>query len=196
MVTPRGLVVLTDRRLAVGSLREVVEAAVRGGAAWVILRERDLPYAARRARAAQVRSVLPPGRLIVAGPDPLGGDAVHLAEADPWPSPRGSLVGRSRHDVVRPSEEDYVTLSPVFSTPTKPAYGPALGPHEAARLAGSMPWLALGGIDSARRVAACAEAGAAGIAVLGAVMRASDPERVARELSTAFGAIVDEGRRR
>jgi thiamine monophosphate synthase len=59
-----------------------------------------------------------------------------------------------------------------------------------------MPWLALGGIDSARRVAACAEAGAAGIAVLGAVMRASDPERVARELSTAFGAIVDEGRRR
>jgi thiamine-phosphate pyrophosphorylase len=196
MVTPQGLVVLTDRRIAAGSLREVVEAAVRGGAAWVILRERDLPYAARLALADELRAVLPPGRLIVAGPGPLGGDAVHLAEADPWPSPRGSLVGRSRHDVVRPSEEDYVTLSPVFSTPTKPAYGPALGPHEAARLAGSMPWLALGGIDSARRVAACAEAGAAGIAVLGAVMRASDPERVARELSTAFGAIVDEGRRR
>jgi thiamine-phosphate pyrophosphorylase len=192
MVTPRGLVVLTDRRLAAGSLRKVVEAAVSGGAGWVILRERDLPYAARLALALELRAVLPPGRLIVAGPDPLGGDAVHLAEADPWPSPRVGLVGRSRHDQVGLSDEDYVTLSPVFLTPTKPGYGPALGPDEAARWAGSVPWLALGGIDSPGRVAACAEAGAAGIAVLGAVMRASDPERVARELSTAF-AVLDRG---
>jgi thiamine monophosphate synthase len=190
MVTPTGLVVLTDRRLAAGSLRGVVAAAVRGGAAWVILRERDLPYDARRALADELRAVLPPGRLIVAGPDPLGGDAVHLAEADPWPSPRVGLVGRSRHDLVTPSEEDYVTLSPVFSTETKPGYGPALGPSSAARLASSVPWLALGGIDSAARVAACVEVGAAGIAVLGAVMRASDPEAVAGELSTAFAAAA------
>lgn len=196
MVTPGGLVVLTDRRLAGGSLPEVVEAAVRGGAAWVILRERDLPYAERRALADQLRAVLPPGRLIVAGPDPLGGDAVHLAEADPRPEPGVALVGRSRHDLVEASEEDYVTLSPVFLTQTKPGYGPALGPFEAAGLAGPMPWLALGGVDSARRVVACAEAGAAGIAVLGAVMRAGDPESVARELSRAFaGAVasVDSG---
>ena len=187
-LTPSGLVVLTDRRLAAGSLPSVVEAAVRGGAAWVILRERDLPYAVRRALADELRSVLPPGRLIVAGPDPLGGEAVHLAEADPWPVPRVRLVGRSRHDLVSPSEEDYVTLSPVFETVTKPGYGPALGPGEAARLAGAVPWLALGGIDSPARVAACARAGAAGIAVLGAVMRAADPEQVARELSTAFAS--------
>jgi thiamine-phosphate pyrophosphorylase len=193
VTTPAGLVVLTDRRLAAGSLPEVVEAAVRGGSAWVILRERDLPYAARRALAGELRAVVPPGRLIVAGPDPLGGDAVHLAEADPWPVPRVGLVGRSRHDVVSPSEEDYVTLSPVFPTSTKPGYGPALGPVEAARLAGSVPWLALGGIDSVARVEVCARAGAAGIAVLGAVMRAPDPEQVARELSTAFAAAVDSG---
>lgn len=191
--TPSGLVVLTDRRLAAGSLVSVVAAAVRGGAAWVILRERDLPYAVRRALADELRSMLPPGRLIVAGPDPLGGDAVHLAEADPWPARGVALVGRSRHDVVFPSEEDYVTLSPVFPTSTKPGYGPALGPGEAARWAGSVPWLALGGIDSAARVAACARAEAAGIAVLGAVMRARDPEQVARELSTAFAAAVDSG---
>jgi thiamine monophosphate synthase len=81
MVTPAGHVVLTDRRLAGGSLRPVVEAAVRGGAAWVILRERDLPYAARRELADELRAVVPAGRLIVAWPDPLGWDAVHLAEA-------------------------------------------------------------------------------------------------------------------
>lgn len=191
MVTPSGLVVLTDRRLAAGPLTAVVSAAVRGGAAWVILRERDLPYASRHALADELRSVLPSGRLIVAGPDPLGGDAVHLAESDPWPEARVGLVGRSRHDLVSPSEEDYVTLSPVFLTVTKPGYGPALGPVEAARLAGVVPWLALGGIDSPDRVVACARAGAAGIAVLGAVMRASDPEGVARELSTAFAAAAE-----
>jgi thiamine-phosphate pyrophosphorylase len=191
MVTPNGLVVLTDRRLAAGSLRSVVEAAVGGGAGWVVLRERDLPYAARRALADSLREVVAPDRLIVAGPDPLGGDAVHLAESDPWPEPRVGLVGRSRHDVVAPSEEDYVTLSPVFPTVTKPGYGPALGAVEAARMAGPVPWLALGGVDSATRAEACAEAGAAGIAVMGAVMRARDPERVARELSAAFAASRD-----
>ncbi|MGX6602813.1 thiamine phosphate synthase [Micromonosporaceae bacterium Da 78-11] len=184
MVTPGGLVVLTDRRSATGPLTSVVRAAVRGGAAWVILRERDLGYASRRALADELRELLPPGRLIVAGPDPLGGDAVHLAEADPRPVTPVRLVGRSRHDRV--SDEDYVTLSPIYPTATKAGYGPALGPDRAAELAQGVPWLALGGVDSAARAAACAAAGARGIAVLGAVMRAADPEAGARELAEGF----------
>jgi thiamine-phosphate pyrophosphorylase len=188
MVNPAGLVVLTDRRLAAGPLRAVVAAAVRGGAGWVILRERDLPYAARRQLAGELREVVPPGRLIVAGPDPLGGDAVHLAERDPLPGRPIRLVGRSRHAVVRPGgpSADYVTLSPIFATVTKPGYGPALGPAGAARAAGAVPWLALGGVDSATRAGACAAAGAAGVAVLGAVMRSDDPEGIAAELSAGF----------
>ncbi|WP_433300674.1 thiamine phosphate synthase [Actinoplanes sp. CA-030573] len=219
MVTPSGLVLLTDRRLASGSLIRVVERAVRGGVAWVILRERDLPYAERRTLALRLRDLLPPGRLIVAGPDPLGADAVHLAEADPLPAADVALIGRSCHAAPRltiglwttarnssypgakvapPSErggvsadprvEDYVTLSPVFPTLSKPGYGPALPLPDAAALAGEVPWLALGGIDSPSRAAACAAAGAHGIAVMGALMRADDPERVARELAAAFGA--------
>jgi thiamine-phosphate pyrophosphorylase len=211
VVTPGGLVVLTDRRSAAGSLVQVVEAAVRGGAEWVILRERDLPYAVRRALADELRAVLPAGRLIVAGPDPLGGDAVHLAAADPLPLDDVALVGRSCRGVPRLSMEDYVTLSPIYPTDTKPGYGPALGPDgasafaESATLArphnlagtgdgvtqpraGGIPWLALGGIDSAVRAAASAKAGAQGLAVLGAVMRASDPARVAAELAEGFAA--------
>ena len=188
-MTPSGLVLLTDRKLASGSLVRVVARAVRGGAAWVILRERDLPYAERRALAVELRDLLPPGRLIVAGPDPLGADAVHLAESDPLP-PAGvvSLIGRSRHGAPELSTEDYVTLSPIYPTATKPGYGPALGPSGAAALAGDVPWLALGGIDSPARAAACASAGARGIAVLGAIMRAPDPEETARALASAFGA--------
>jgi thiamine-phosphate pyrophosphorylase len=50
-----------------------------------------------------------------------------------------------------------------------------------------VPWLALGGIDSPDRAAECVAAGAAGVAVMGAVMRAGDPERVTRELVRAVG---------
>ena len=184
MVIPHGLVVLTDRRLAAGPLPEVVAAAVAGGAGWVVLREKDLPYAERRALADELRGLLPPGRLIVAGPDPLGGSAVHLAEQDPMP-PAATLIGRSCHGVPRLSFEDYVTLSPVHLTATKPGYGPPLTPAGAAALAGDVPWLALGGIDSPERAAACVAAGARGVAVLGAVMRAGDPEQVCRDLATA-----------
>ena len=95
---------------------------------------------------------------------------------------------RSCHDTPRLSIEDYVTLSPVYPTLTKPGYGPALAPEAAAELADGVPWLALGGIDTPARAAACATAGAQGIAVLGAVMRAPDPEQTARDLATAFGA--------
>ncbi|NMO56495.1 thiamine phosphate synthase [Actinoplanes sp. TBRC 11911] len=203
MVRPGGLVVLTDRRSAAGPLVGVVEAAVRGGAGWVILRERDLPYASRRALADELRAVVPPGRLIVAGPDPLGGDAVHLAESDPLPSVPVTLVGRSRHaetvgnadaSAVRNAgagpHTSYVTLSPIYLTESKPGYGPALGPDGAAALAGDSHWLALAGIDSEARAAECARAGAAGIAVMGGLMRALDPEWTASVLAEAFEAAV------
>jgi thiamine-phosphate pyrophosphorylase len=185
-------VVLTDRRSAAGPLEAVVEAAVRGGAAWVVVRERDLRYAERTALAARIRSLLPPGRLIVAGPDPLGGAAVHLAAEDPLPVGI-ALVGRSWHGREELSGVDYVTLSPIFPTASKPGYGPALGVAGAAERRAPVPWLALGGIDSASRAVQCAVAGAAGIAVMGAVMRAADPAATARELATAFaGAVCEE----
>jgi thiamine-phosphate pyrophosphorylase len=186
---PSGVVVLTDRRLAGGSLPAAVEAAVRGGAGWVVLRERDLPYARRKALAATLRELVPPGRLIVSGPDPLGGNAVHLAATDVLVD--GLLTGRSCHraaDLAGLSGEHYVTLSPVYPTRTKPGYGPALTPEGAAGLGSRVPWLALGGVDSAARASRCAAAGAAGVAVMGAVMRADDPARVTRELAAGFAA--------
>ncbi|MEV4274728.1 thiamine phosphate synthase [Actinoplanes xinjiangensis] len=187
MVTPGGLVVLTDRRSASGPLIEVVRQAVRGGAAWVILRERDLSYGDRAALASRLRSVVPGNRLIIAGPDPLGGTAVHLSGSDPLPS--GTvLTGRSWHGTEDLSSVDYVTLSPVYPTSSKPGYGPALGATGAAELRAPVPWLALGGIGTAAQAAECAAAGAAGIAVMGALMRSRDPERTAHELSSAFAA--------
>jgi thiamine-phosphate diphosphorylase len=202
-IVDRQILVLTDRRAARGRLVDVVRAAVDGGARVVVLREKDLPRSERAALADALRTVLAPagGRLVVAGPDPLGGDAVHLSAVDPLPPSPLSLVGRSCHDageLVRVSTEDYVTLSPVFPSDSKPGYGPALGTAGLARLVprAPAPVVALGGVGTPDRAAACLAAGAAGVAVMGAVMRAADPAAVVASLVEAAGAVGVAGRRR
>ncbi|MEV4710804.1 thiamine phosphate synthase [Micromonospora sp. NPDC049374] len=158
------------------------------------------------------------GTLIVAGPDPLLASdpgrsvtadesgfrtsagatgtghppiALHLPAAGPYPPPPADLVGRSCHDAAelrRLTTEDYVTLSPVFPTRTKPGYGPPLLPVGLAGLIrqSPVPALALGGIESPAQVRACVQAGACGVAVLGTIMRANDPTAAASTLTQAF----------
>lgn len=193
---PTGLMVVTDRRQARRPLPEVIRAAVAGGARWVLLREKDLPRAERMVLAETLREILAAvgGTLVVAGPDPLGGAAVHLASAGPYPPPELPLVGRSCHDPAelrRLSTEDYVTLSPVYPSPSKPGYGPPLHPVGLARLVRRtpVPVLALGGVGSPDQVAACLAAGAAGVAVMGRVMRAHDPAEVVARLAAALTPV-------
>ncbi len=189
------VLVLTDRRQATRPLADVVAAAVAGGARHVVLREKDLPRVRRLALAEELRAILEPagGYLLVAGPDPLGGTAIHLAATDP-PAPAGlALVGRSCHgpdEVDRLSTEDYATVSPVFPSASKPGYGPALGTAGVAALVSrtAKPLLALGGVGSPADAAACRAAGAAGVAVMGAVMRAPDPAAVVSALLSAVPA--------
>ncbi|SIQ11843.1 hydroxymethylpyrimidine kinase / phosphomethylpyrimidine kinase / thiamine-phosphate diphosphorylase [Micromonospora avicenniae] len=189
---PSGVVVLTDRRAARRPLAAVVAAAVAGGVRWVVLREKDLPRAERAALAVELRAILAEagGTLIVAGPDPLDGGAVHLPAAGPYPPPRVGLVGRSCHDEAelrRLTTEDYVTVSPVYPTRSKPGYGPPLYPHRLASLIGRspVPALALGGVETPEHVTACIRAGATGVAVLGAIMRADNPHQAAATLTNA-----------
>uniref|UniRef100_UPI002686A8D7 thiamine phosphate synthase n=1 Tax=Micromonospora acroterricola TaxID=2202421 RepID=UPI002686A8D7 len=194
---PSGVVVLTDRRTAREPLDRVVAGAVAGGVRWVVLREKDLPRAERAALAADLRAILADagGTLIVAGPDPLDGDAVHLPAAGPYPPPTHPLVGRSCHnqaELHRLTTEHYTTLSPVHPTRTKPGYGPPLGTERLHRLIQSSPTpvLALGGIETPAQVTACVKAGAVGVAVLGALMRADDPTEAATTLTSAFEEAV------
>ena len=76
---------------------------------------------------------------------------------------------------------DYVTVSPVFATASKPGYGPALGLDKLATLCLSAPPVyALGGVSVAG-AAGCVDAGARGVAVMGAIMR--EPNIVAAYLA-------------
>ncbi|MGU3360232.1 thiamine phosphate synthase [Methylobacterium sp. M6A4_1b] len=212
---PSRLLVVTDRSVtevpdvAARHLRVTLERLLRAGARWIWFRERDLTSEARRALARDVvRLVKAEGGALTIGADAalaaeLGADGVHLpggtsaadlAEArrrlpDGW-------IGISAHapDEVAMAARagaDYATLSPIFPTPSKPGYGPALG-TDAIRIASGfgMPVIALGGI-TVDRVEACRSAGAAGVAVMGALMRPPDPTAGARAYLARLAAGSD-----
>jgi thiamine-phosphate pyrophosphorylase len=187
---PPPLLVLTDRSQCTRPLPRTVEIAVAAGARAVVLREKDLPAPQRLRLAEALAAMLEPvgGLLILAGAAPAEWarrtGAVHLSAVDELPSPRPPLVGRSCHnrgEVSAAQGCDYVTVSPVFATASKPGYGPALGLDKLATLCRSAPPVyALGGVSVAG-AAGCVDAGARGVAVMGAIMR--DPNIVAAYLA-------------
>lgn len=187
MRVPR-LLLLTDRsQLPLGrGLVTTVAACADAGLTHVVVREPDLPGDQRAALAAALAEL---GVTVLASRKALpAASGVHLASGQPFPEVRPPLLGRSCHsraDVAAAVREglDYVTLGPVGATASKPGYGPALPP---AALAGhALPVLALGGVDPAN-AGALVHAGAHGVAVMGAVMRAPDPGAVVRDLLDAL----------
>lgn len=182
MNAPR-LLLLTDRsQLLPGRrLATTVAECVAAGLTHVVVRELDLPPDRRAALAEELAAL--EGLTVLAARGPLPGCAgVHLA-AD-QPPPTAGDWGRSCHtaEAVRRAAAEgaaYVTLSPFVPTPSKPGYGPPIDP---ADLGGHpVPVLALGGVtpDNARRAV---DAGAYGVAVMGAVMRAPEPAAVVDRL--------------
>ncbi|MHB8508400.1 MAG: thiamine phosphate synthase [Candidatus Dormibacteria bacterium] len=119
-------------------------------------------------------------------------DGVHLGQDDlPLRAARrvwgpGHLVGCSTHSLeqalaAESAGADYIGIGPVYATPTKPGR-PAVG-LELVRAAAaiSIPWFAIGGLDTATLPGVIA-AGGSRVAVVRAVASAADPRRAAREL--------------
>jgi thiamine-phosphate pyrophosphorylase len=97
------------------------------------------------------------------------------------------LIGRSTHNLTQAiaaqeSGVDYIGVGPVYETPTKPGR-PAVGLGLLAdiRAAVSLPWFAIGGIDTGN-IDHVISAGAARVAVVRAVCEAPDPAGAARDL--------------
>jgi thiamine-phosphate pyrophosphorylase len=196
------LLVISDRSQARHKLTEIAAAVFKGGCRWFSLREKDLPAAERHALLAELTALGRRYDAVVGIHDDidavvaLGAAAVHLpGGSDPLIARRrlpNALIGVSAHTPAEAAAQlragaDYVTLSPIFLTDSKPGYGPALGLDglaQAAALADG-PVVALAGITPVN-AAACLKAGAAGIAVMGEVMRADDPEATVRALVQAL----------
>ena len=200
------VLVISDRSQSRRPMLAVAEAVFAGGCRWFSLREKDLPAAERRTLlAALVELGHSYGAVVTAHEDidavvAVGGAGVHLPGGrDPHAArmrlPQ-ALIGASAHSAAEAAAQlgagaDYVTVSPVFLTASKPGYGPAIGLDGLAKtaVAASGPVLALGGI-TAQNAGLCRRAGAAGIAVMGEVMRAADPRSTVIDLIRAFSADI------
>jgi thiamine-phosphate pyrophosphorylase len=199
---PSPLLAVTDRH-GCADLVATVRAILSGGGRWIWFREPDLdPPERRRLAEAMLALVREAGGALSIGRDvalaaAIGADGVHLpggTAADAIAAarrvlPQGALIGVSTHgtaEVARAAGADYVTLSPIFETASKPGYGPALGPAGLDSAVGSgIPILGLGGM-APDTLAPCRQAGAAGFSVMGGLMRARDPARATAALLTAW----------
>ncbi len=161
---PSRLLVVTDRHQAAAPLEAITMQAMLAGVRWIWLRDRDMPAAERRDLAGRLLAITR-----------RAGASVAAARRKLGPS---ALIGISAHGeadiaAAQAAGADYATLSPIYPTQSKPGYGPALGVAAITQAARSaLPVLALGGV-TAERAPACMRAGAAGIAVMGEVMRAA-----------------------
>jgi thiamine-phosphate pyrophosphorylase len=204
---PARLLLITDRRTARRPLLEALGEALAGGCRWISVREKDLPSEERLALLQAVVALAKPFGVVVgvhadlALAERLALPALHLPsgveprEARARLGPR-ALIGVSAHstaELVTAAEAgaDYATLSPVFPSISKAGYRPAVAGALLGVLRGApLPVVALGGV-TAHNARACLEAGAAAVAVTGAVMGAADP----REATQALLATLGDGHR-
>jgi thiamine-phosphate pyrophosphorylase len=186
------VMLITDRSQARHSLEHIVSEACRAGCRWISIREKDLAFDELRVLFGTLRNITEKwGALIgihgcAEDAQRLGADCLHLSAQDDARFARsivgdGIIIGQSVHSAYEAGHLsagilDYALAAPVFPTTSKPDYGPCLelrGMQEVIRHC-AVPVLGLGGLnpDNISRVLT---AGAAGIAIMGGMMRAKDP---------------------
>ncbi len=203
--------VITDRKLAAPrSVVEVVQAALRGGATVIQLREKEAPTREMvELGMALLRVTRPAGVPLIVNDRvdvalAIDADGVHVGQDDMPAALARKLIGPDK--ILGVSAEtveqallaqrdgaDYLGVGDVYGTPTKPDAGPPIGLEGLRRIveAVDIPVVGIGGITP-DNAAAVIEQGAVGVAVISAVFAAPDPEEATRRLRAA----VEAGRQR
>jgi thiazole tautomerase (transcriptional regulator TenI) len=189
---------VTDARRARMPLLDLVMEATVGGVDAIYLRDaggsiEDLPLTTRTLRAQISDEVTV---LVNGGPQAAlaAGSGLHLRERDMSPAAARTVlgptvpIGRSVHSpqgALAATGADYVLAGHVYPSPSKPGLAP-LGPAGLARIVAFAPCpvIAIGGITS-HRVAEVIQTGARGVAVIGSIVEADDPQAAARTLRVA-----------
>jgi thiamine-phosphate pyrophosphorylase len=198
------LLVVTDRHQTNGRpLVPLLQQVVNAVAPAIQLRERDLSARELVTLALEVQAVTASHRSQLLINDridvalALEGVGVHLrSNSLPVSVARHllgpqRLVGVSVHTVeeaiqVESQGADYIILGPIYATPSKQMFGPPLGIHtleKACRLV-RIPIIGIGGVTAAR-AQQMRRAGAFGVAVITAILGATDVESATRELLEA-----------
>ena len=197
------LYVVTDERLSQGlSHLQIAVQAAQGGADVVQLRDKHLPSKRLYEVAVEIKEALAgTGALLIVNDRAdvalaAGADGVHLGQDDlPLRSvramaPPGFIIGVSVGTVPQAVEAeregaDYIALSPLFDTGSKPDAGAGHGLDRLReiRQATALPLVAIGGID-AMNICQVIGAGADGVAVVSAVVSQDDVRLAALSLKS------------
>ena len=201
---PSGLLLITDREQARLPLTDICSAALEAGFVGLLVREKDLDGGALYALASPLsdlcralgKACLVNDRLDVAlsipGPGAhVGKNGMPVALARGLLGPE-RLLGYSAHEASEAAEAlshgaDYVTVSPIFSSRSKPHLA-VRGTAFLRECVEKLPRgrvVALGGIDAGNLVDV-RRAGTHGAAIMGEVMRAANPRETAASLVAAW----------
>lgn len=194
------LIVITDVALAAPhTVRDVVAAALDAGAPAVQLRDKNAPASTLLEEARELLTLVRRYGALLFINDRVdvalaaGADGVHLGPDDlPVSAARriapDLLIGYSTDNPERAREAerdgaDYIGCGAVFGTSTKDVGEEAIGISRLNQVADAVgiPVVGIGGITTSN-AGEVAASRAAGVAVVGAVMAASDPAHAVREL--------------
>ena len=203
----RGLYVIVDPQATRGRpVREVAEAALRGGASVIQLRDKNGSKGQVLSEGLRLKSICDAhGALFIMNDDSglalsSGAHGLHLGQEDmPVPEARRvagqeRIIGRSNNSVEEVVQSqaagvDYIAVGAVFPTTTMgKADRPAVGVETLEKVRGMVdqPVVAIGGISESN-AAEVVRAGADCVCVVSAVTLADDPEAAARRLAQATG---------
>ena len=176
-------------------------AAVRGGATMVQLRLKHTDARTLADVARALLAALPPAVPLIVNDRAdvalaCGAAGVHVGVDDiPVAAlrrivPDGFVIGvsvGSDEELANAAAADYAGIGPIYPSPSKLDAGAAIGVDGFAQLARRVtcPAVAIGGL-SAGTVPAVIAAGARGVAAIGAIFGAADPEAAARALRSAI----------
>lgn len=189
------------------TLRDALEACLRAGAGAIQLRDKAATDDSVYEQACEFGDLAHDHGAILVVNDRFdialaaGADGVHLGPADlpvetvRLHAPEEFLIGFSTDDPVAGmlaanAGANYLGVGAVYGTTSKPELlDEAIGPDRVGHVLHSagLPGVGIGGITPEN--AAAVFATGAGVAVLGAVMHASDPGEVVRRLLEAAGEL-------
>jgi len=204
------LYAVTDRAwLKEETLANQVEKAIRGGATFIQLREKDLSYDKFIAEATQIKKVTDTYGIPfvindnVAVAAAVDADGVHLGQGDEAIAAaratlgKDKIIGISAHTVAlaKAAEQngaDYIGVGAVFPTTTKTdASAVSSSVLRAICQAVHVPVVAIGGICK-ENIMELAGSGIDGIAVVSALFAAEQIEEAAKELRTIVANMLQQ----
>ncbi|WP_417868501.1 thiamine phosphate synthase [Vibrio furnissii] len=197
---PYTLYLVTDDQQDLKTLCRVVKQAIAGGVSLVQVREKQGDVRTFIERAAAVKAVLSGSGVPLIINDRVDvalvvdADGVHLGQSDMPATLARQLLGpdkliglsvenEQQFEQAQSLPVDYLGLSAIFATPTKTNTVKHWGLDGLnwAMARSRLPMVAIGGLNT-RNIAAVAQTGVHGIALVSAISHAPDPQQAAREL--------------